>query len=180
MEQDHQGALVHLEREKNLRCERLKAAQVKKNQPKTQFLWSQRTVVKSGLLCRAHWSRSQSPQFILSLFSFSPPAAVLLAGFAHRHSKETWQRPGYDQWPPGEEGAPQTGLRADGSHRCKAATGHKASSVSPKSPKYCCLSGKIMNNLSTQPIFTLLCCHLLKAFLPFSCFSLKRRWRKKI
>lgn len=54
MEQDHQSALVHLEREKILRCERLKAAQVKKNQPKTQFLWSQRTVVKSGLLCRAH------------------------------------------------------------------------------------------------------------------------------
>lgn len=57
MEQDHQSTLVHLEKEKNLRCERLKAAQVEKNpkkNPKTQFLWSQRTVVKSGLLCRAH------------------------------------------------------------------------------------------------------------------------------
>lgn len=30
MEQDHQSTLVHLEREKILRCERLKAAQVKK------------------------------------------------------------------------------------------------------------------------------------------------------
>ena len=140
IQHEHRNTLLNLEREKKLRVDLFRAAQVRKVQlmiTLQSVLLKLLTQVHSGELTEHQAAHSDSSRsFFLhcrssfqAFFLINSNASLFFTGFTLCNCKEMWGHPGADQWPHEEEQRTPGLFGRVGKNSCERAGSHRGTPV---------------------------------------------------